>query len=197
MLAWLSWHVGWRWHLALPHAVPTLTHVLPPPISLAHRHYLHTLEGSQINSVKVDAASGAAAVSATFREAVEAHRGAAEEVQAFRCERVGGGCMAGWAAVARWPAVPGGACQPGDRGIGSGDASRQTCRRPSPFLLQERIQCGLRAVAGGEWVGHHQCRCPLLSLTCLPAASQGLEYWSIFLEWSPPASCCVSLTPCC
>ena len=186
MLAWLSWHVGWRWHMT-----SCSTHPNPcpsPPISLARRHYLHTLEGSQINSVKVDAASGAAAVSATFREAVEAHRGAAEEVQAFRCERVGGGCMAGWAAVAHWPVVAGGAVSPVTEVSGGDDASRETYRRLSPCLLQERIQCGLRAVAGGEWVGHHQCRCPLLSLACLPAASHGLEYCSICLEWSPPAS---------
>ncbi|PSC72514.1 ACCUMULATION AND REPLICATION OF CHLOROPLASTS chloroplastic [Micractinium conductrix] len=49
-------------------------------------HYLHTMEGSQVNSVSVDAAAGVARVSATFREAVVAHRGAAEDVQAFRSE---------------------------------------------------------------------------------------------------------------
>lgn len=51
---------------------------------LPRRHYLHTMEGSQVNSVSVDAATGAAKVSATFREAVVAHRGAADPVQAFR-----------------------------------------------------------------------------------------------------------------
>ncbi|KAL4443575.1 hypothetical protein ABPG75_011312 [Micractinium tetrahymenae] len=51
-------------------------------------HYLHTMEGSQINSVSVDAATGAAKVSATFREAVVAHRGVADPVQAFRSEYI-------------------------------------------------------------------------------------------------------------
>ncbi len=37
-----------------------------------------------MNSVSVDPATGAAKVSATFREAVVAHRGAADPVQAFR-----------------------------------------------------------------------------------------------------------------
>jgi hypothetical protein len=48
------------------------------------RHYLHTLEGTQINMIRPDAATGAVSVSATFREAVEAHRGSGEPVQAFR-----------------------------------------------------------------------------------------------------------------
>jgi len=47
------------------------------------RHYLHTMEGSQINSVATEA-DGTARVSATFREAVVAHRGASDPVQAFR-----------------------------------------------------------------------------------------------------------------
>lgn len=47
-------------------------------------HYLHTMEGSQVNSVRME--GSAAFVSATFREAVVAHRGAAEPVQAFRSE---------------------------------------------------------------------------------------------------------------
>lgn len=55
-----------------------------PPRPTSRRHYLHTLEASQVNSLKVDGAAGTAAVSATFREAVEAHRGAQEPVQAFR-----------------------------------------------------------------------------------------------------------------
>ncbi len=58
---------------------------LPPPAILPilpGRHYLHTMEGSQINSVRVEGST--AFVSATFREAVVAHRGAAEPVQAFR-----------------------------------------------------------------------------------------------------------------
>lgn len=42
------------------------------------------MEGSQVNSVSVDAATGAARVSATFREAVVAHRGAFDPVQAYR-----------------------------------------------------------------------------------------------------------------
>lgn len=46
------------------------------------------MEGSQINSVRVE--GSAAFVSATFREAVVAHRGAAEPVQAFRCGAVAG-----------------------------------------------------------------------------------------------------------
>lgn len=40
------------------------------------------MEGSQVNSVRME--GSAAFVSATFREAVVAHRGAAEPVQAFR-----------------------------------------------------------------------------------------------------------------
>jgi hypothetical protein len=47
-------------------------------------HYLHTMEGSQINSVRMEGST--AFVSATFREAVVAHRGASEPVQAFRSE---------------------------------------------------------------------------------------------------------------
>ncbi|KAI3428117.1 hypothetical protein D9Q98_006500 [Chlorella vulgaris] len=49
-------------------------------------HYLHSMEASQINSVKQSADGSAALVSATFREAVEAHRGPNEPVQAFRSE---------------------------------------------------------------------------------------------------------------
>lgn len=53
------------------------------------------MEGSQINSVRVDGA--AASVSATFREAVVAHRGASEPVQAFRCRGRGRAAAAGGA----------------------------------------------------------------------------------------------------
>ena len=53
------------------------------------------MEGSQINSVKVDAVAGTATVSATFREAVVAHRGASEPVQAFRWGAV-------WASGRSW-----------------------------------------------------------------------------------------------
>jgi hypothetical protein len=64
-----------------------LTLAPPSPVAAPSpcRHYLHTLEGSQINTIRPDAATGAVSVSATFREAVEAHRGSGEPVQAFRC----------------------------------------------------------------------------------------------------------------
>ena len=69
-------------HLAAAHC-SCLPAPAPPPRC---RHYTHTLEGSQINSVQQARGTGTAAVSATFREAVEAHRGAGEPVQSFRWE---------------------------------------------------------------------------------------------------------------
>lgn len=58
-----------------------------------------------MNSVSVDAAAGVARVSATFREAVVAHRGAAEDVQAFRCVLRGVGWLCVWGRR-RQPASP-------------------------------------------------------------------------------------------